>query len=114
VLHKLSVITAHDVFSAQFAGNLAVIYKCDITFMKHEYNDQNESIVMDKLGLLRLAMYHILCQTLPMYSWKEMYNLGKVNTLAEDTYLMWYSIVNKLVDRRLDRVLRQSDRSETD
>ena len=60
----------------------------------------------EKLPPLRLQLHEQICSLLPDLAGLEMFNRRKSETLSEDSYVLSYSVVNKIKVTRLNKVLK--------
>ena len=116
IFERLSSSADAETFANIFTENLPCIFEYD----KEEITDYLSSDVTDrdthiaKLMGLRLQLLDKLRLTFPdSYTSAEMYNRRKTGPLVEDIYILGNSIVNKMKDRRLSKVLKPRTGSET-
>ena len=109
IFERLSSSVDAETFANIFTENLPGIFEYDkeeITdFLSSEVTDRDTHIA--KLMGLRLQLLDKLRLTFPdSYTSAEMYNRRKIGPLVEDIYILGNSIVNKMKDRRLSRILK--------
>lgn len=114
ILQQLSAINDAELFTRHFIDNIQSIYQHEkTTILTHlnEFcnNETDESCRRERLSILRVKLLENLCSILPDFKLKELYNRRKIHMLSEDAYLLGYCFVNKLADKRLDRVLKTRD-----
>ena len=103
IFERLSAIADEEAFLAVFCENLPRIYEYDkreiIEFLQGADGRRATHPLKDTLLSIRLQLYVKLCTLFPEYDNLEMYN-------AEDIYIIGYSTVNQLKDRRLSKVMK--------
>ena len=112
VLEKLSVTSDYDEFSDIFSSNLMKVFEYDQTEIIDFLSERTHT--RDKLISLRQKMFDTLVTTKTELSSAAMYNRKKIKLIAEDIYILGYSVVNKASDKRLSKVLKLPQQSSTD
>ncbi len=91
-----------------FLDNIEAIYEYDAT----EIQDSLMSIQGDederkgKLIQIRQALFDKLCDNMPIFNNREMFNRRKMEMIALDAYVLGNSVVNNASDKRLSKVLK--------
>jgi hypothetical protein len=111
IFEKLLAASEQNSFISIFCSNLERVYeyaKADIIeFLTGK--DISNVAQRDKLLALRLQVYEKLCEVFPEYASTEMFNRRKHQAIAEDIYILGYSVTNAMKDKRLSKVLKVND-----
>jgi hypothetical protein len=104
ILDTLS--TSHEYFSILFCHNIERVFQYDMAEVT-EFLTTSDNHSLDTLLETRLMLFGTLHELFPNdFTTHEMYNRRKLETAAEDIYVIGYSIVNTVKDKRLSKVFK--------
>ena len=96
-------------FTSMYVNELNRVHEYDKTeivdFLMNMPKEEKAKINL--LLTLRLSLYDALHEQFPGQCDSEMYNRRKVSNTVEDIYVIGYSLVNKLMDKRLCKTLKK-------
>lgn len=95
----------------QFMENLKHVYEFDATEIQDfVLNHESESADSRRANILQLrqSLFENLCDKIPAYQGRELFNRRKVEIMAQDVYILGNAVVNNLSDKRLSKVLKPS------
>ena len=105
-------------FVLTFVDNLAAVFEYDakeiqdfLLSLKTDSDAQHKDI----LFRLRQALHDKLCESFPdIYNVNSMYNRRKNDALARDIYVIGYSVISNMEDRRLKTVYKNLNGNPSD
>lgn len=115
IYKTLGGIDDPTIFSKKFCDNMTTLFQYDKTSLTDFLVSYagSEPSRKDTLCRLRLDLLDQMRSRFPDVGNAELINRHKPNTLSEDIYIMGYSIVNGILDKRLGKFLKSADSSHT-
>ena len=101
-------LLASKAIIADFIQNLVAIYEHDKTEIIEFLSAEPRACLVD----LRNALLEECCILLPEYNNKYLFARRKSHTLAEDIYILGYSVVSKLQHKDLYRIFKDANPDE--
>ena len=99
-------LLASKAIIADFIQNLVAIYEHDKTEIIEFLSAEPRACLVD----LRNALLEECCILLPEYNNKYLFARRKSHTLAEDIYILGYSVVSKLQHKDLYRIFKDANK----
>lgn len=107
--HVTAQLTQGKEFGELFLENLEHIYEFDMTeiqdfILKHDA--ESDEVRRSNLINARTLLHRKLCEKFTSYVDRQLYNRRKVEMLVNDIYVIGFSVLNQMLDKRLSKVYK--------